>query len=327
MAMRQKTGGPGGSLNAKGAPMRPAGHRAVKVRGSRGVGTGGRVPADAVSVVSTALADRQQVCMTRLQRAGRRATEPSIHDLRVALRRLIAVLDLVEECTSDTGIPELRSKLRRILKRFNALRDVHIVLLALTGMQRSFPALRPFLSALRGRERVLVRSCAGVLRDSDAGIISAACVRIQETLLVAGAGPGFRRAAADLMRGSMARTYVRALRRLHAVRSDDPSSVHRLRVAFKRVRYSAEVLAPLLPWMTREKRKWMQEYQDLMGAVQDMEVMIAAVRRAASAAGVSRQITFRAVQAALAERRAAARAVFLQRAHELEHLVWPSGSA
>lgn len=276
---------------------------------------------DAVRLVSDALDERLGVCMARLQEARARATETAIHDLRVSLRRLIAALELARDIVPEPGIPALRRKLRKTLKQFNALRDVHISLLAMTGVRASVPSVRSYIVLLQRQERVLLRECAVTLKNIDMRGLERAIATVQQSLFATGAEPSLAAAMPAIVAGSMARTYTRALRALKDVNAADPTTIHRLRVAFKKVRYAAEILTPLLPWMTRSRRKWMQEYQTLMGEVQDAEVMIAGVRRYAAAPSPSmgRRVSMLAVQELLARRKREALAAFMLHAGELEH--------
>src|SRR5512135_1118097 len=69
-----------------------------------------------------ALDGRWEKFLAELRRNRRRCTEPSIHDLRVATRRMIATLDVVGAVLPG-GVPvQVRRKLKRLLKGFNELR-------------------------------------------------------------------------------------------------------------------------------------------------------------------------------------------------------------
>jgi CHAD domain-containing protein len=298
--------------------------RSKAVKRSVHVGSAAR-PA-AVRLISDALDERLGVCMARLHGARTRATETAIHDLRVSLRRLIAALELAREIVPEPGIPALRRKLRKTLKQFNALRDVHISLLAMTGVRATVPSVRSYFIMLQRQERVLLRECAVTLKNIDMRGLERAIATVQQSLFATGADPALAAAMPAIVAGSMARTYARALRALKDVNAADPTTIHRLRVAFKKVRYAAEILTPLLPWMTRSRRKWMQEYQTLMGEVQDAEVMIAGVRRYAAAPSPSmgRRVSMLAVQELLARRKREALAAFMLRAGELERTLYGS---
>lgn len=307
--------GTGAGRRATAATARRS--RPVRAR-TRRMAAGVRPTVSAVRVVSTALDERLGVFMARLREARVRATEPAIHDLRVSLRRLIAVLDLAGEIVPLAGMPALRRKLRKTLKGFNAVRDVHISLLAMGVMERSVPAVRAYLGGLRRREATLLRECAAALRSIDDRSIERSVATVQQSLFAVAADPVIAAAMTAVLRGSMARTYIRALRALRNVNAADAATIHTLRVSFKKVRYTVEVLAPLIGGFPKALKKWMGEYQTLMGEVQDCEVMIAGVRRFASTPVVGRRVPMIAVQEVLALRKSKALGAFLQRAGELE---------
>jgi CHAD domain-containing protein len=144
---------------------------------------------------------------------------------------------------------------------------------------------------------------------------------VQQFLFAAGADPAIAGAMPAMLRGAMARIYVRAVRALRNVNAADAATIHRLRVSFKKVRYAVEVLAPLIGGFPKATKKWMGEYQTLMGEVQDCEVMIAGARRFTAAPVAGRRIPMIAVQEALAVRKNNALAAFLKRAGELETMV------
>jgi CHAD domain-containing protein len=49
-------------------------------------------------------------------------------------------------------------------------------------------------------------------------------------------------------------------------------------VAFKKFRYSIELLDAVFPWVTRRLRKEMNHYQTALGELQDLEVLSAGLR-------------------------------------------------
>jgi CHAD domain-containing protein len=58
------------------------------------------------------------------------------------------------------------------------------------------------------------------------------------------------------------------------IRRDDPATIHRMRVAFKRFRYTAEFLQPFLPHFTKERIARMKEFQAAAGNIQDVAVLL-----------------------------------------------------
>lgn len=318
MRNRQNTQKKGSNREGRGIRKigsRPAsGHRSPRIAPVSPAGEAAGV----CTLLSHALEDRRQIFLRQLARARRRATEPAIHDLRVALRRLIAALDLAAVVVPGTGIRKVRRSLRSSLKQFNTLRDVHIALLAMRGMRSVAPPVRSYSASLRVRERSLLRECAGTLRSMDVRDLDRELARIQQTLLTLGTDRRLDVLTGAMIKGNFARTVARALVLERAVTAADASSVHRLRVAFKRVRYASEILAPLLPWITRPRRKWMQAYQTMMGEVQDCEVMLAGVRRFAARPSIRNRISVLPLQEMLARRKRERIDAFMQHAAELE---------
>ena len=54
-----------------------------------------------------------------------------------------------------------------------------------------------------------------------------------------------------------------------------PEALHRMRLAFKRYRYAAEVLLPLFPEATEETAKRLHAFQTLLGTIHDCDVLLA----------------------------------------------------
>jgi len=238
---------------------------------NRGAGPDGCV------LLSSVLEERRRTFVAQLARCQRRATEPALHDLRVATRRLIAVMDLADGIVSLDGGTRARRGLRKYLKGFNALRDVHVQILAVRRLHRSFRSLGAYQNSLRVRERQLLREagkhCASVQTEA----LHRRVQDLQNALLAIGAHPALAAAARSAILGAAAGAFARVAAMRQHVAPDDPRSIHRLRVAFKKFRYILEILSPLLPWVTPALRKAMNTFQTAMGEVQDNEVFLAAV--------------------------------------------------
>lgn len=260
---------------------------------------------DAALLLSRALAEREATMLANLSRCRKRASEPAIHDLRVAIRRLLASLRLAGGVVGERAILKQRRMLRRTLRSFNDLRDVHISLLVLHDIARKIPAASFYRSSLRTRERTILREAASRLRGVKTAELRALIAHIQQELLDISADPLLRSATQAALLGEHAVAFARTVRARQAIRLDDPSSVHRLRIAFKRYRYTSEILHPYLPWWTDDRRKGMQAYQTAMGEVQDMEVLIAGVHGYAAERPMARRAALIPLQEELAVRRKA----------------------
>ena len=54
----------------------------------------------------------------------------------------------------------------------------------------------------------------------------------------------------------------------------EPATIHRLRIAFKKFRYMVEVVYPILQGLPADHLKKLHDYQAAMGDIQDMEVAL-----------------------------------------------------
>ena len=69
-------------------------------------------------------------------------------------------------------------------------------------------------------------------------------------------------------------TYAIVNQRYALVDPNQPATIHRLRIAFKKFRYMIEAIYPVLQNFPADFLKRMHEYQAAMGDIQDMEVAL-----------------------------------------------------
>ena len=68
--------------------------------------------------------------------------------------------------------------------------------------------------------------------------------------------------------------YARVIRYYDVIDVEKPTTIHRLRIAFKKFRYMIEIIQPLLENFPTENFQKMHDYQGMMGDIQDMEVAL-----------------------------------------------------
>jgi CHAD domain-containing protein len=189
------------------------------------------------------------------------------------MRRLMATADMIRRVMPDEGLQKVRRSLRKRLKALNELRDTHIQIITLRALAREFPSLRQLGAELRRREAKLIRAAgtAAIDRARLERSLADASLRLGSLLAL----PGMPDVATAAARGALGAAFAQAIELRQRVNPGDPSSIHRLRVAFKRCRYMVEVLRPLLPGVDRKFLKSLNAYQTRMGEVQDMEVVTA----------------------------------------------------
>jgi CHAD domain-containing protein len=274
------------------------------------------------SLLAGSLDDRWRTFLRELTRNRRRCTEPGIHDLRVATRRFIATVDMTAAVLPGGRLRKMRRELKKHLKAFSDLRDVHVQLLALRPMVRAHPSLRPFLVSLMVLERKLVRNAATEITRVKTTVMQDVVVEWQSMLFAFFQEEAVQRAGRAVLLGSAGATFARAVGCLQSISPADARSIHRFRVAFKKFRYTVEAVQPLLDRVGKTELKAMNAYQTAMGEIQDAEVLLASIRSFALRRGQPTAISFLPVYQVLTSLRLARVEAFMKSAHDMMSF-WP----
>jgi CHAD domain-containing protein len=206
-------------------------------------------------------------------RCHRKFSEDSVHQLRVETRRLLALLDLLDALVGGKELSALRRVLKGFFDSFARLRDTQVQLSFVVKHRRRFSATVPFGDALARRENRLVKKLGKQLQRTGQKrtkrLASALRRRLDAALI--GAGLRARGPAIILRHVDAAFARVAGLRR--RIDPVQVETIHRTRVAFKKFRYLVELLQPLLPGVSRRQLSAMHAYQNLMGKIQDLEIL------------------------------------------------------
>ena len=227
------------------------------------------------------LARQLQALLVRLEgtfpRVLRRADEEAIHDMRVALRRLRVSLKLARPVFGRFHVDAVREAMTRVHRASGALRDEEVLRETLTALRIDDWGWSEWLQRRAVHEdalRKLVerRLRAGGLRQP---------IRLLRALLVLPVQPRRRAPLSEFARGAAARA-MRDVDKLRDAPTDDVAALHQLRIAYKRLRYTAELLEPGLPIDMAALAKPSAEFQKILGTIHDLDVAASTVRRARS---------------------------------------------
>jgi CHAD domain-containing protein len=212
-------------------------------------------------------------------------TVDTVHDLRVASRRLRAFVVTFSDELGHKARSRLEKKLKRVTKSVGALRDLD-VLVALVEERRAV--------ATSELERASIEHLLETLQERRVLIAARAETRLQELDLDALCDL-VRSAARDvtggLVPGEGQPAYARALleRLILAAAeqepprdgAEQPEQLHRLRIALKQLRYALEFLEPVLGAHFGLLYSRAEALQELLGKHHDLTVLgeIVAERR------------------------------------------------
>ena len=214
----------------------------------------------------------------RLRRCQNHFSEEAVHASRVETRRLLATLELLGAFLPDRDLRKARRPLKRHLDTFDQLRDTQVQLNYVGRMAGTFPDARPFYDWLRERQKRFTRKTRKAVKRIKTKRVGRRLAAFQKEIRRQRKKLPRAMAFAILQR-TINRAFARVAQLCRRVRAGDTGTIHRTRIAFKRFRYMVEAMAPLLPAVTQEHYRAMRGYQCMMGDIQDMEILLAALNK------------------------------------------------
>jgi CHAD domain-containing protein len=254
-----------------------------------------------------------QVDAIRALRAdARRARDPeAVHRMRVAVRRLRAILraggPVFAEGSDEEGVARLRRELRWLGVALGRVRDLDVLRADLrsprVGTRASGRAAHARLLRHIGADRA--RAVTALRAALDGGRYGRLLARLDATLAAA---PG---RTADVSLPNVAAEEFERLRRAVKRLPKHPSAaeLHEIRIKVKHARYAAELAQPDAGRRAERFVAKAKALQDILGAHQDAVVAERYVRRAAGHGAAARALAEQIARRE-AERREAARAAF-----------------
>jgi CHAD domain-containing protein len=219
-----------------------------------------------------ALDERWKNYRLQLKRCRAEFSNEAVHDLRVASRRMLAFIRLMNSISPRPRLQKLNRYFKDQLDEFDELRDTQVILAEISETLRELPQLQEFQDHLQTGEKRLLKSLRKRLKVIDLFEVSKRIRRLRESLKT------------DSNTNLVLQTFqavddafLITKRRRDWVNPAQATSIHRVRIAFKTFRYTVEVAHPLLEDFPAENLKRMHDYQSLMGEIQDVEVILQAL--------------------------------------------------
>lgn len=228
---------------------------------------------DARAVLWGALDQRWRNYRKALKGCQSKFTAKRVHQLRIALRRCMALLDTLRVAVSEKDTASICRSLSQQLKQLAPLRDAQNQLHFIAQLSGpSQPVPKALVSKLSRRETKLIKQISRKICRMDVGKLKRRMMMLAEKLCQAcetSSAPYLRLRA----HAALTERFAVVMWRLSDVRPDHLDSIHQLRVAFKKYRYMAEIWQPLFPQFTDEQLGNMQALQNRLGEIQDMHVL------------------------------------------------------
>jgi len=220
-------------------------------------------------LIST-LEKRWKTYRSELKRCHKEPGEEAIHDLRVATRRLLALIDMLRALSPHPRLGKLRSAFKDQLDHLDDLRDTQVMLVEVSETLGDLPELALFQKYLTKREKRLLRATAKATKSFKIANVRKRLDSTRQALFKIENRSDRQKELLQIVDEA----YESTLRRYRNVEPTQPATIHRVRVAFKNFRYMVEIVHPLISNFLEDNFKQMHEYQGLMGDIQDLEIFI-----------------------------------------------------
>lgn len=197
--------------------------------------------------------------------------EHAVHALRVAARRLLPVLDVWRvHHVRPRRLRKLRRLARTLLKTTGPLREVQVRLQAVARERNAYLRDPRALYRRIGQEQRQERGALCHRMDH----LGTSAFRHLDTL--------FRPLTGKRARQAVDHTAAHLRKRLRkawkGLRTDDPDTFHRARIALKRYRYFLLAFAPLLPAEATRQDASLERMQATLGRLNDDRQLLAWLR-------------------------------------------------
>jgi CHAD domain-containing protein len=228
-----------------------------------------------IEALTNALERDSRTLLDELTRCQGKLKTKCVHAVRTSIRRLLAAFELASVLGAEPK-PRLVRGLNKLLSALSPLRDRHVQQRALARMT-GHPADVSALSArLHAQERELSHEARRRLRNFDGKDLQHDVAILAEQL---GATQD-REAAQTAVHGDLARRHLQVTRRRGRASTDDPRSLHRLRLSLKSYRYGLAAVEPALPAAARGLSEAVTRLQDQLGEAHDAHVLAQAAKAA-----------------------------------------------
>ena len=222
---------------------------------------------NAKTILLESLDERWRKFRLELKVCREEFSEESVHDLRVAARRLLAFLDLLSSIIRKKYLRKVRRTLKDLLDDLDDLRDIQVMLADISEFIREVPEMKTLQTQLLKEEKKLLRLTKKLLKSYDEKSLKKRMGKVRGMI-----HNQPEEALPTQIIASVDDAFSKVMQAYSLVDVENIPGIHKLRIAFKRFRYSVEIAHPLLADFPPVNFERMHDYQARMGDIQDMEV-------------------------------------------------------
>ena len=232
------------------------------------------------SALSVALLRQRLVSLLQAMPAAQAGDETSVHQARVASRRLRQALPLLGVRVDAGALDRAGKRVRRITRALGPVRELDVTLMLLAELERNgkvpVRAISRVRAAVVEERQERRREMLAAIKPSKLDKLRKRLVRVatpeSPTL---SKGNALTEASAQAARRAV--ELRQAIGRAGGIYVAD--RLHRVRVAAKKLRYALEIQRELTKSRSTSQLNRLKVQQDLLGRMHDLEILIERARR------------------------------------------------
>jgi CHAD domain-containing protein len=236
------------------------------------------------SALSVALLRQRLVSLLRAMPAAQTGDETSVHQARVASRRLRQAIPLLGVRADAAAVDRAGRRVRRITRALGPVRELDVTLLLLAELERKGAA--PARAIARVRTAV-TEERQERRREMLAAIKPSKLNKLRKQLVQVAAPESDTTETRSALAEANAQAAARAARLRAAIEHAGgiylADRLHRIRIAAKKLRYALEIQRELTRSRSTANLNKLRVQQDLLGRMHDLEMLIDRARVAQAA--------------------------------------------
>src|SRR5208282_1534139 len=223
--------------------------------------------------ITRALEQKWAQYESALKQFQTRPTRTTVHDLRVAIRRLTAILDLIHKFIPQSNVNAAQERLKDQVSGLSDLRDIQVQISTIRKISKDFPELKKFYKSLLDDEERYLKQSKEVTTPAFVNPLDSAIGRIKVSLN-ARRGSLAPDKAQNVVEETVNNVFELVAKRLKGLNRGEYATIHRVRLAFKPFRYLLETFYPLLPAVEVKQVRNALWLARVMGEIQDFDVLM-----------------------------------------------------
>ena len=231
------------------------------------------------SALSVALLRQRLVSLLRAMPAAQEGDEISVHQARVASRRLREALPVLGVTADDVALDRAARRVRRITRALGPVRELDVTLSLLAELEGKAAAPKRGIARVRA---AVIAERQKRRRTMLAEIKPSRLEKLRKRLVQVAAPESRREPARTAIHEAQLKAAERAQKLHDAI--DEAGSIyladrlHRVRIEAKKLRYALEIHRELTHSRSTARLNRLKNQQDLLGRVHDLEVLIERTR-------------------------------------------------